>query len=61
MRTITKEYVAQRKNADDVLAYIMNTPRPDFTNLDKICKEFEVSMLKEQEKDRAKIAEAIKR
>ena len=59
MRVITKEMLEERRNENDVLSVILNTPKPDFSELEKICNEFEVSMLKEHEKDRKKIAEAL--
>ena len=60
MRTITKEQIHQYENSSDVLSVILNTPKPDFTELDRICKEFEEAMVKAQDEDRKKIAEALK-
>ena len=52
MRVITKEYLEELKN-DELYNLIINTPKPDFTQLDKDCAEFEAWITKEHEKDRA--------
>ena len=39
--------------------YILHTKKPDFSKLNKMCKEFEESILEAQEADRKKIAEAL--
>ena len=60
MRTVTHEYMEKLRNGNNAFATIVNTPRPDFTELDKQCKEFEEWSLKEQAKDRIKIQKALK-
>jgi hypothetical protein len=37
---------------DEVYNFIVNTPKPDYTQLDKDCAEFEAWITKEHEKDR---------
>ena len=34
MRTITKEYLSEKKKSNP-LSYILNTPKPDFTQMHK--------------------------
>lgn len=60
MKTVTHEYMKKLRNGNNAFATIVNTPRPDFTELDKQCKEFEEWSLKEQPKDRIKIQKALK-
>jgi len=60
MRTITHEYIEERKRKNPALATILNTPRPDFTELHKLNMEFEEWLGKEQEKDRQRMMEALK-
>lgn len=60
MRTITKEQIHQYENSSDVLSVILNTPKPDFTELNRLSKQFEESMRKTHEEDRKKIAKAVK-
>lgn len=47
------------KNTDTPLGRILRTPKPDFTELNKISEEFEKAMTIEHEKDRKIIAEAL--
>ena len=55
MRIITKEHEeAMRKNR--VYCMIVNTPRPDFTELQKDSDEFERWISKIHRKERARIA-----
>ncbi len=35
MRTITKEYLSEQKKESNPLSYILNTPKPDFTQMHK--------------------------
>lgn len=60
MRIITKEYQAMLDRSE-AYNYIKNTPRPDFTELDKLSKEFEDWIAKEHEKDRQLLREASKK
>ena len=60
MRIITKEYQAMLDRSESY-NYIKNTPRPDFTELDKLSKEFEDWIAKEHEKDRQLLREASKK
>jgi hypothetical protein len=52
MRILTPEYLKELEN-DEMYNYIVNTPKPDFTQLDKDCKVFAAWLAKEHEKDRA--------
>lgn len=60
MRTITSEYQEKLIKGNSVYATIMNTPRPDFTELHRLNLEFEQWIAKEQEKDRKIMLEALK-
>lgn len=60
MRTPDKEYLELLKQSE-VYQLILNTPKPDFTELDKICAEVEESMKKAQEEDRKKMLEALRK
>lgn len=60
MRTVTPEYLEKLKNGNSAYATIINTPRPDFTELHRQSMEFEKWILKEQEKDRQIMMEALK-
>lgn len=60
MRTVSKEQINSIKNADNVLSFIMNTPKPDFTELNRLSKQFEDSMKKTRQEDLVKISEAVK-
>lgn len=60
MRVITKEYQAML-NQSEAWNYIMNTPKPDFTELDKDVAKFEKWIKKEHEKDRRILREAVKK
>lgn len=60
MRTITREQIQLFESSNDVLSFIMNTPKPDFTELNRLSKQFEESMRKTHEEDRRKIAMAVK-
>ena len=50
MRIVTPEYLEKLKNGNSAYATIINTPRPDFTELHRMSMEFEQRILKEQEK-----------
>lgn len=41
MRTITKEYLSEQKKESNPLSYILNTPKPDFSQMHKENLEFE--------------------
>ena len=60
MRTITQQQIRQYETSNDVLSFIMRTPKPDFTELNRLTKQFEDSMKKTHEEDRKKIAIAVK-
>lgn len=49
MRVITKEYKEQLKN-NETYQFIMNHPKPDFSELDKLEDNYEDEILKEYEK-----------
>lgn len=51
MRCISKEYLEMLNNSP-AWNFIKNTPRPDFTELDKEVAHFEKWIKKEHEKDR---------
>ena len=55
MRTVTKEQINNMKNSSNVFSYILNTPKPDFTELNRLSKQFEDSMKKTREEDLQKI------
>ena len=59
MRVITKDYQSMLSKS---LAYnfIKNTPKPDYTELNKLSKEFEDWISKEHEKDRQLLKAAAK-
>lgn len=61
MRTITKEYLAAQRKPTNPLSFILNTPRPDFTQMHKENLKFEKAMQKAQAKDRKRILEAIRK
>ena len=56
MRTLNSKIIAANDNMKNVLSLIRNTPKPDFTKIDKICSCFENKILSEQAKDRKKIS-----
>ena len=60
MRIITKEY-QEMLNQSEAWRTIRDTPRPDFTELDKLSAEFEEWIKKEHEKDRQLLREASRR
>lgn len=49
MRVITKEYKEQLKN-NETYQFIMNHPKPDFTELDKLEDSYEDEIFEEYEK-----------
>lgn len=59
MRTVTKEQIQSMKNSSNVFSLIMNTPKPDFTELNRLSKQFEDSMKKTREEDLKKISMAV--
>ena len=61
MRTITKEYLDAQKASENPISYILNTPRPDFTQMHKDNLEFEKEMLEAQAEDRKKMLEALRK
>lgn len=60
MRCITKEMLEKREKADSVYNFILRTPKPDFTELDKECAEFKEWIRKEHKKDQQIMQEALK-
>ena len=60
MRVITKEYQAMLDQSE-AWNYIKNTPKSDFTELDRLSHEFEKWIQKEHEKDRRILREAAKK
>ena len=60
MRYITKEY-QEMLDKSEAWNYIKNTPKPDFTELDKLAGEFEKWIQAEHEKDRKLLREAAKK
>ena len=48
-----------QKKENNPLSYILNTPRPDFTQMHKENLKFEESMQKAQNEDRKKILKAL--
>ena len=59
MRILTKEYRDMLKRSE-TYQYILHTPKPDFTELDKECAEFEAWITEEHKKDREIMLEALK-
>ena len=59
MRTVTKEQIQSMKNSSNVFSLILNTPKPDFTELNRLSKQFEDSMKKTREEDLQKISMAV--
>lgn len=59
MRVYSKEY-QEMLDHSEVWQTIMNTPRPDYTQMEKEAKEFEEWIKKEHEKDRQLIIQAAK-
>ena len=59
MRTVTPEYLEKLKNGNSAYATIINTPRPDFTKLHKMNKEFEKWILAQQRKEKKIMQEAL--
>ena len=60
MRTITPEYIEERKRKNPIWAKIISTPRPDHTELHRQSMMFREWIQKEHEKDRQRIREALK-
>lgn len=60
MRCITKEMYEKRAKANSAYNYILHTPRPDFTELDKECAEFKAWITEEHKKDRQIMMDALK-
>lgn len=60
MRCITKEMFEKRKKANSAYNYILNTPKPDFTELDKECAELKAWITEEHKKDRQIMQEALR-
>ena len=61
MRTITQEYKDRLMKECPVYATIMNTPKPDFTELHRLNLEFEQWLAEEQKKDREIMMGALKK
>ncbi|MEE3410451.1 MAG: hypothetical protein VZQ47_01030 [Treponema sp.] len=59
MRAITKEYLREQRKPTNPLSYILNTPRPDFTQMHNENLKFERAMQKAQAQDRKRILQAI--
>ncbi len=60
MRCITKEMLEKRQKADNAYNYILHTPKPDFTELDKECAEFKAWIVEEHKKDQEIMLEALR-
>ena len=60
MRCITKEMLEKRQKADNAYNYILHTPKPDFTELDKECAEFKAWIVEEHKKDKEIMLEALR-
>ena len=60
MRCITKEMLEKRDAANSVYNFILHTPKPDFTELDKECEEFKAWITEEHKKDKEIMMEALK-
>ncbi|MCR4952715.1 MAG: hypothetical protein K6A43_01455 [Treponema sp.] len=59
MRIVTPEYLEKLKNGNSAYATIINTPRPDFTELHRQSKEFEKWILAQQRKEKKIMQEAL--
>lgn len=59
MRIVTPEYLEKLKNGNSAYATIINTPRPDFTELHRQSKEFEEWILAQQRKEKKIMQEAL--
>ena len=59
MRTITPEYTEKLMRESPIFATIMNTPKPDLTELHRVSMEFDQWLAGEQEKDRKIMMEAL--
>lgn len=60
MRTPSKEFL-EKLEQNEAYQFIVNHPKPDFTELDKECEKFEKKMLEAQAEDRKKMMEALDR
>lgn len=60
MRCITKEFTEKLMRENPAAATIMNTPKPDFTELHRLNMEFEKWLAGEQAKDREIMMEALR-
>jgi len=60
MRCITKEMLEKRAASNSVYNFILHTPKPDFTELDKECEEFKAWITEEHKKDKEIMMEALK-
>lgn len=59
MRLITPEMIEERNKPDSIYSIILNN-KPDFTELDKECEEFEKWIKEEHKKDKEIMKEALK-
>ncbi len=59
MRCITPEFTEKLMRENPAAATIMNTPKPDLTELHRLNMEFEKWIAAEQEKDRKIMMEAL--
>ena len=59
MRTVTKKQISGMKSAGNALSFILNTPKPDFSELNRLSKQFEDSMKKTREEDLRKISKTV--
>lgn len=55
MRTITKDYLDEQTSLENPLSYILNTPRPNFSQMHKENLEFEKEMILAQSEYRKKL------
>lgn len=56
MRVLSKEYQEHLKN-NEVYQFIINHPRPDFAELEKLEDSYEDDMLKQYEESKIKVSE----
>lgn len=60
MRVISKEYAEHLKN-NEIYQFIVNHPKPDFTELDKECEKAEQWISKVHKEERKQLQEMSKK
>ena len=59
MRTVTKEQISSMKVCGNFISFKLNTPKPIFTDLNLLSKQFEAPMKKNREENLQKISKSV--